>query len=74
MGYLGCFQLLDITDKTIMNIVEDVSIYGGASFGYMSKSDIGGFSGRSIFIFLGKLKIDFQSSCTSWKRRRKVAP
>jgi hypothetical protein len=57
-----------------MNIVEDVSIYGGASFRYMSKSDIGGFSGRSFFIFLGKLKIDFQSSCTSWKLRKKEAP
>jgi hypothetical protein len=37
-GLLGCFQLLAITNKAAMNIVEHVSLwYGGASFGYMSR-------------------------------------
>jgi hypothetical protein len=38
---------------------------GGASFGYIPKSGIAGFSGRSISNFLRKLQIDFQSGCTS---------
>ena len=49
-----------------MNIVEPVSLwYGGASFGYMPRSGIAGFSGRTISNFLRNLQIDFQSECTS---------
>jgi hypothetical protein len=36
MGYLGCFQLLAITNKAAMNIVVHVPLWPGrASFGYM---------------------------------------
>jgi hypothetical protein len=49
-----------------MNTVEHVPLwYDGASFGYMLKSSIAGSSSRSISSFLRKLKIDFQSGCTS---------
>ena len=49
-GHLGFFQLLAITNKTAMNVVEDVSLwYGGASFGYMPSSGIAGSLGRTIF-------------------------
>ena len=66
MGHLGCFQLLAITNKATMNIVEHVPLWhGGASFGYMPKSGIAGSSGRSISNFLRNLQIDFQSGCTS---------
>jgi hypothetical protein len=66
MRHLGCFQLLAITNKATMNIVEHMSLWqGGASFGYISKSGIAGSSGRSIFNFLRNLQIDFQSGCSS---------
>jgi hypothetical protein len=52
VGHLGCFQLLAITNKVAMNIVEHVPLcHGGASFGYIPKSDIAGSSGRSISNF-----------------------
>ena len=42
-GYLGCFQILAIMNKDAMNIVEQVPLWGGgASFGYMPRSDIAG--------------------------------
>ena len=45
-GQLGCFQLLGIATKADINMVADVYLgYGGASFGYMSKSGIAGSSG-----------------------------
>jgi len=51
--YLGCFQLLAITNKDAMNIVECIPLWdGGASFGYMPRSGIAGSSGRSISNFL----------------------
>jgi hypothetical protein len=66
MGHLGCFQLLAITNKAAINIVEHMPLrHGGASFGYIPKSGIAGSSGRSISNFLKNLHIDFQSSCTS---------
>ena len=66
MGHLGCFQLLAITNKATMNIVEHMPLWhGGASFGYIPKSGIAGSSGRSISNFLRNLQIDFQSGCTS---------
>ena len=40
-GHLGCFQLLAITNKAAVNVVEHVSLwYGGAFFGYMPRSGI----------------------------------
>ena len=42
--HLGCFQFLDIGNKTAMNIVEQVSLwFGRALFGYMPRSSIAGF-------------------------------
>ena len=66
VGLLGCFQLLAITKKAAMNIVELMPLwYGRASFGYIPKSSIAGSSGRSISNFLRKLQIDFQSGFAS---------
>jgi hypothetical protein len=49
-----------------MNIVELVPLWhGGASFGYIPKSGIAGFSDRYISNILWNLQIDFQSGCTS---------
>jgi hypothetical protein len=49
VGYLGCCQLLAITNKAAMNIMEHVALlHGGASFGYIPKCGIAGSSGRSI--------------------------
>ena len=43
VGHLGCFQLLAITNKAAMNIVEHVPLWhGGASFGYIPESGIAG--------------------------------
>lgn len=64
--HLGCFQLLAITDKVAMNIVEQVPMwYSGAPFGYKPKSGIAGYSERSISNFLRNLQIDIQNGCTS---------
>jgi hypothetical protein len=66
LGHSGCFQLLAITNKVTMNIVEQVLLWHcGASFGHMPKSGIAGSSGRSIFNFQRNLQINFQSGCTS---------
>ena len=81
MGHLGCFQLLAITNKAAMNIVEHVSLWhGGTSFGFIPKSGIAGSSGRSISSFLSNLQMDFQSGCTSlqshqqWRRSVPLSP
>jgi hypothetical protein len=43
VGYLGRFQLLAITNKAAMNIVEHMPLWhGGASFGYIPKIGIAG--------------------------------
>ena len=66
VGHLGYRQLLAITKKAAMNIVEHVFLWhGGASFGYMIKSGTAGSSSRSISNFLRNLQIYFQSGCTS---------
>jgi hypothetical protein len=66
VGQLGYFQLLAITNKAIMNIVEHVDLWqGGASFEYIPKCGIAGSSGRPISNFPRKLQIDLQSVCTS---------
>ena len=65
-GHLSSLQLLAIINKAVMNIMEHVSLlYVGASFGYMHRSGIAGFSGSTMSSFLKKLKTDFQSGCTS---------
>jgi hypothetical protein len=49
-------------------IVEHVCLWHGwASFGYIPKSGVTGYSGRSISNFLRNLQVDFQSGCTSLK-------
>ena len=65
VGHLGCFQLLTITNKAGMNIVEHMLLWhGGVSFGYIHKSGIAESSGRSVSNFLRNLQVDFQSGCT----------
>ena len=62
VGHLGCLQLLAVTNKAAMNIVEHVPLWhGGATFGYILKSGVAGSSGRSISNFLRKLRISLQS-------------
>jgi hypothetical protein len=64
--HLGHFQLLAITNKADMNIVQHMPLwYGGASFGYILKSGIAGSSGRSMSNFLRNLQNDLQSGCIS---------
>jgi hypothetical protein len=58
--YLCCFQLLAITNKAAINIVEYISI-----FWVYSQSGITWSPGRSIFNFMRDLYIDFQSGYTS---------
>jgi hypothetical protein len=51
-GHLGCFQLLVITNKATMDIVEHVLLcHGGTSFGYIRNTNKSGSSGTSIFQF-----------------------
>ena len=65
-GHLGCYQLLAIMNKAVMNIEEHVSMsYGRASLGYVPRSDMIGSSVRAISNFLRNLQIDFQSGFTS---------
>ena len=60
VGHLGFFQLLAITNKAAMNIVEHMPLWHSwASFGYIPKSSRAGSSGRSICNFLWNLQIDF---------------
>ena len=60
VGHLGSFQLLAITSKAAINIVEHVPLrLGGPSFEYIPKSGIAGSSGGSISNFLRNLQIDF---------------
>ena len=66
--HLGSFQLLAIINMAAVNIVKHVFLlHVGASFGYMHRSGIAGFSGSTMSSFLKKLKTDFQSGCTSLK-------
>jgi hypothetical protein len=66
MGHLDCLQLLAVTNKATMNIVEYVPLWHGrASFGYIPKNGMAGSLGRSISNFLRNLQIDFLSCFTS---------
>ena len=59
-GHLGCFWLLDIINKTAMNIMEHISLwYGGTSFGDNLRSGIAGSSVTTLFNFLMSHRIDF---------------
>ena len=65
-GHLGSFQLLAITNKAAMNIVEHVSLlHVGASSGYMPRSVIAESSGSMLSNFLRNCQTDFQSGYTS---------
>ena len=65
-GHLVCLQLLSVSNKAALNMVECVSSwFGRTSFGYMLKSGIVESSGRTISNFLRNCHIDFQSGCTS---------
>ena len=65
-GHLGCFQVLAMTNKAAMNIVEHMSLWhDGASFGYIAKSGITGSWGRLFPNFLRNHHIDIQGGCTS---------
>ena len=71
--HLGCFQLLDITNKATMNIVEHLFLWhDGASFGYIPKSGIAGSLGRSISNFLRNLQIDLPNGCTSLQSQQQL--
>jgi hypothetical protein len=51
--HLDAFQLLDIINKSNINIVEHVPLlYAGASSGSVPRSGIAGSSGRTISNFL----------------------
>ena len=57
MGHVGCFQLLVITNKAAMNIVEHMPLWhGGAFWGYIPMCGIAGSSGISITNFLRDLQ------------------
>jgi hypothetical protein len=60
-GHLGFFQLLAITNKAAMNIVEHVSFLPvGTSSGYMPRRGIAGSSGSTMYNFLRNRQTDFQ--------------
>jgi hypothetical protein len=55
MEHLGCFQLLAITNKATMDIVEHMPMWhGGTSSRCIPKNCIAGSSGRSISSFSEK--------------------
>jgi hypothetical protein len=65
-GHLGSFQLLAITNKAGMNIVEHVVLLPvGTSSGYMPRRSIAGSSSSTMSTFLRNHQTDFQSGCTS---------
>jgi len=71
-GYLGCFQFLAITNKTVMKMVENMSLwYDRASFGYIPRSSIAESSGSAVSSVLRNSQIGFQSGFTSlWSHQQ----
>jgi len=70
--HLGYFQLLVITNKATLNIVEHVPPWNhGASFKYMPKRGRAGSSGRSISNFPRNCQTDFQVGCTTLQSHQK---
>ena len=55
-GYLGCFQVMAITNNAVTNIVEQGSLLAGSC-------------GRLIPSFMRKDHTNFQSSCTNLELR-----
>ena len=65
-GHLGCFQVLAMTNKAAMNIVEHMSLWHDwASFGYIPKSGITGSWGRLFPNFLRNCHTDIQRGFTT---------
>ena len=65
-GHLGCVQVLAMTNKAAMNIVEYMSLWHDwASFGHIPKSDITGSWGRLFPNFLRSHHTDIQRGCTN---------
>ena len=64
LGHLGCFQLLAITNKAVMNLVEHCSMVGHL-LGIFPRVVLLGLQKKYISNFLRNLQIDFQSACTS---------
>ncbi len=59
--YLGCFQVLAITNNAAMNKVEQMFLlYECAYFGYIPNSGIAGSCGRLIPILLRNPHTEFQ--------------
>ena len=56
-GHMGYFLILDIINKAVTKIVEQVSLlYVGTSFGYMSMSGVAGSPGP-MFNFLRNSRV-----------------
>jgi hypothetical protein len=66
-GHMGIFfELLAITNKASMNIVEHIfSLHVGTSFVYTSRSSIAGSTGTSMSNIQRNCQTDFQSGCNS---------
>ena len=63
---MSSFQLLTVTNRAAMNILEQVFLWDGtASFGYLPRNSISGSYSGNILNFLSNCQIDFQSGCTS---------
>ena len=64
-GHLGRFEFLSIINMAAVNIVEHVSLYIGASSGYIPRSGIARSSGSTMSNFVRNFQSDIQSGCTS---------